>query len=94
MKSVLVRIEPKLVAEVDKMVGDEGMYHSRNAFFRDAVRARLIQLKAQEISARTKPIVEKLKQRGYKQKMITPEEKKKVAIEYLKDLGMSIEELK
>jgi len=94
MKSVLVRIEPKLVEEVDSLVGENGMYHSRNAFFRDAVRARLIQLRAAEISEKTKPIVEKLRKRGYKPKTITREEKKKAADGYLRELDIDPAELK
>lgn len=38
-------IDPKLVREIDRLVKEHGMFSSRSDFIRDAIRARLIEVK-------------------------------------------------
>lgn len=45
MKHYSLVIEPKLVKEVDELIRKNGMYSSRSDFIRDAIRARLIEVK-------------------------------------------------
>ncbi len=89
MKSILVRVEPRLVDEIDQLVHDEGLYRSRNAFLRDAVRSRLIEVRATLIREKTKPIIEKLRERGYKPRMVTREDREAALNEYLKSKGVN-----
>jgi len=94
MKSIVVRMEPRLVNEVDQLVHDEGLYRSRNAFVRDAVRARLVEIRAALIREKAKPAMEKLKQRGYKPREMTREERDAALDEYLKSKGVDPKEFK
>lgn len=93
-KQFIVRMEPNLVKEVDRLVRDDRLYRSRNEFFRDAVRARLIEIRAVMIEEKAKPMIEKLRKRGYRPRMMTQEEKQKAADEYLGSKGIDAEEFK
>jgi len=45
MKCYSLVIEPKLVKEIDRLVKDHGMFSSRSDFIRDAIRARVIEIR-------------------------------------------------
>ena len=45
MKHYSLVIDPKLVKEIDKLVKDHGIFSSRSDFIRDAIRARLIEIR-------------------------------------------------
>lgn len=45
MKCYSLVIEPTLVKEIDKLIKEHGLFSSRSAFIRDAIRARLIEVK-------------------------------------------------
>lgn len=45
MKHYSLVIEERLVGEIDKLVSEIGLYSSRSDFIRDAIRARLIEVK-------------------------------------------------
>jgi len=45
MKHYSLVIEPKLVKQIDKLVKEHGMFSSRSDFIRDAIRARLFEVK-------------------------------------------------
>ena len=45
MKCYSLVIEPKLVKEIDKLVKEHGLFSSRSDFIRDAIRARLFEVK-------------------------------------------------
>ena len=45
MKCYSLVIDPKLVKEIDKLVKEHGLFSSRSDFIRDAIRARLIEVK-------------------------------------------------
>jgi len=45
MKCYSLVIDQKLVKEIDKLVKEHGLFSSRSDFIRDAIRARLIEVK-------------------------------------------------
>ena len=45
MKHYSLVIDPKLVKKIDKLVEEHGLFSSRSDFIRDAIRARLIEVK-------------------------------------------------
>lgn len=45
MKHYSLVIEPKLVEQIDKLIEEHGIFSSRSDFIRDAIRARLIEIK-------------------------------------------------
>ncbi len=45
MKHYSLVIEEKLVKEIDRLIKNHGMFSSRSDFIRDAIRARLLELK-------------------------------------------------
>lgn len=45
MKHYSLVIEPKLVAQVDDLIKNHGLYSSRSDFIRDAIRQRLIEIR-------------------------------------------------
>jgi len=45
MKHYSLVIEPKLVKQIDRLIKEHGLYSSRSDFIRDAIRARLIEVK-------------------------------------------------
>ena len=50
MKHYSLVIDPKLVKEIDKLVKDHGIFSSRSDFIRDAIRARLIEVRKSLLS--------------------------------------------
>ena len=50
MKHYSLVIDPKLVKEIDKLVKDHGIFSSRSDFIRDAIRARLIEVRKNLLS--------------------------------------------
>ena len=45
MKHYSLVIDPKLVKEIDRLIKEHGLFSSRSDFIRDAIRARLIEVK-------------------------------------------------
>jgi Arc/MetJ-type ribon-helix-helix transcriptional regulator len=45
MKCYSLVIDPKLVKEIDRLVKEHGLFSSRSDFIRDAIRARLFEVK-------------------------------------------------
>ena len=45
MKHYSLVIDPKLVKEIDKLIKEHGLFSSRSDFIRDAIRARLIEVR-------------------------------------------------
>jgi len=45
MKHYSLVIDPKLVKQIDKLVKEHGLFSSRSDFIRDAIRARLIEVR-------------------------------------------------
>jgi Arc/MetJ-type ribon-helix-helix transcriptional regulator len=45
MKQYNLVIDERLIKEVDKLIKEKGLYSSRSDFIRDAIRARLIELR-------------------------------------------------
>jgi len=45
MKCYSLVIEPKLVKEIDRLVKEHGLFSSRSDFIRDAIRARLFEVR-------------------------------------------------
>lgn len=45
MKCYSLVIEPKLVKEIDRLVREHGLFSSRSDFIRDAIRARLFEVR-------------------------------------------------
>ena len=45
MKCYSLVIDPKLVKQIDKLIKEHGLFSSRSDFIRDAIRARLIEIK-------------------------------------------------
>lgn len=45
MKQYNLVIDERLIAEVDRLIEEHGLYHSRSDFIRDAIRSRLLELK-------------------------------------------------
>ncbi len=57
MKHYSLVIDPKLVRQIDKLIKQHGLFSSRSDFIRDAIRARLIEVKKTILGkeAREKP---------------------------------------
>ncbi len=57
MKHYSLVIDPKLVRQIDKLIKEHGLFSSRSDFIRDAIRARLIEVKKTILGeeAREKP---------------------------------------
>lgn len=67
MKCYSLVIEPRLVKQVDRLIKEHGLYSSRSDFIRDAIRARLIEVK--------KTVLEKeVKEKESKKKLEKEEE--------------------
>lgn len=45
LKCYSLVIDPKLVKQIDSLIKEHGLYSSRSDFIRDAIRARLIEVK-------------------------------------------------
>ncbi len=45
MKHYSLVIDPKLVKEIDRLIKEHGLFSSRSDFIRDAIRARLIEVR-------------------------------------------------
>ncbi|MBN2067745.1 MAG: ribbon-helix-helix protein, CopG family [Candidatus Diapherotrites archaeon] len=45
MKCYSLVIDPKLVKEIDNLIKEHGLFSSRSDFIRDAIRARLIEVR-------------------------------------------------
>jgi len=69
-------IEPKLVKEIDKLIKEHGMFSSRSDFIRDAIRARLIEVKKTVLGKEEKE--EKGAKQGTKGRKASPKEEKAV----------------
>jgi len=65
-------IEPKLVKEIDKLIKEHGMFSSRSDFIRDAIRARLIEVKKTVLGKEEK------EEKGAKGRKASPKEEKAV----------------
>ena len=50
MKHYSLVIDPKLVKQIDKLVKEHGLFSSRSDFIRDAIRARLIEVRKSLLS--------------------------------------------
>ena len=50
MKHYSLVIDPKLVKQIDKLVKEHGLFSSRSDFIRDAIRARLIEVRKNLLS--------------------------------------------
>ncbi len=50
MKHYSLVIDPKLVKKIDKLVKEHGLFSSRSDFIRDAIRARLIEVRKSLLS--------------------------------------------
>lgn len=86
MKQYALTIDPKLMKKVDEIVKKEGLYHSRNDFVRDALRAKVLALEWRlNFRADVKKMRETALARGWNGKMPTKEERNKIAIEFLKE---------
>lgn len=61
MKHYSLVIDPKLVKEIDDLIKKHGLFSSRSDFIRDAIRARLIEIKKSILNKETdKPTEEEL----------------------------------
>ncbi|MBI5884606.1 ribbon-helix-helix protein, CopG family [archaeon] len=88
LKQYAITIDPKLMKKVDEAVKKDGLYHSRNDFVRDAIRAKLVDLEWKlGFRASVKKMREKALGRGWDGKLLTKEEKDKIALDYMKELG-------
>ena len=63
MKHYSLVIDPKLVKQIDKLVKEHGLFSSRSDFIRDAIRARLIEIRKNLLNKELKnPDEEELEQ--------------------------------
>ncbi len=59
MKCYSLVIDPKLVKEIDRLVREHGLFSSRSDFIRDAIRARLIEVKKTVLGEKVEETVSK-----------------------------------
>lgn len=90
MKQYALTIDPKLMKKVDEIVKMEGLYHSRNDFVRDALRAKVLALEWRlNFRESAKKMRELALKRGWDGKLLSKKEKDRIAVEHFKKLGIA-----
>ncbi len=86
MEQYSITMEPRLVQAVDSLVQKEGLYNSRNDFIRDAIRARILEVRKAEIDRRVKIVADRIRARGITPRMPTEEERQALFEEFVKEV--------
>lgn len=88
-----MNVEPALIAKVDEIIKAVKWYSSRNEFIRDAIRSKIVELERAEIRKDLKQVAKTCLKRGWNGEMPTREEREKCLKEFLKEKGLSWDEL-
>lgn len=87
MKQITVMLEPDLIKSIDDVVKNEGLYHSRNDFIRDAARQKIIEFRKMSLRKAATEMNRIAKSRGWDGTLLTKEEREKIAVEFAKEKG-------
>lgn len=93
MENILVEIKPQLSTKINKLIKETNISTSTEEFINSAVRSYLIKYRAKHIRKKTRPLIHKLRKRGYVPKPITQKVKIKTADNYLKKKGLTYNDL-
>ena len=87
LQSYSIKLQPRLVEQIDELVKVEHLYPSRNEFLREAVRVHLREVRRESIQAKTEELKKKAAKHP-KSPLISREEKERIAKEFLKEKGL------
>ncbi|MBN2067747.1 MAG: ribbon-helix-helix protein, CopG family [Candidatus Diapherotrites archaeon] len=91
MRQYVMNVEPKLIAEVDRIIKKEKLYSSRNEFIRDAIRGKVLDYRRLLLRAELRKIAENALAKGWNGKMPSKKQRGKIAEEYLAERGLSLD---
>ncbi len=94
MENNIVAIKPNLCKEIDNIIKKEDITGSVEDFVNLAVRNYLIEYHAKKMRGKARPFVDNLKKGGYAPKPITREDKIRTAEKYLKEKGLTFDDLR
>jgi Arc/MetJ-type ribon-helix-helix transcriptional regulator len=95
MKMLSVQVEDTFVQEIDELVQQSGQFSSRSEFLKDAIRNNIKRVQESvayraKVRAAFKRLAKKAIQRGWDGKMPTPEERDRIAEEYVRKNGIKL----
>ena len=89
MAMATFEIEDKFMESIDALLKKTGLYKTRSEFFKDSVRSKFKEINEQEWRKKFREETEKMSKvayaRGYKGGLITPEQRDKIAREFIKE---------
>lgn len=93
VKMVSVELEDKFVKNIDLQITKTGIYSSRSEFLKDSIRKNYREMilqdpKLREIHEAFEPLRKLARERGTEIRMLSKEEKNKIAMEYAKEKGI------
>ncbi|MFH1256876.1 MAG: ribbon-helix-helix domain-containing protein [Candidatus Diapherotrites archaeon] len=91
MQQYVMNMEPALIKEVDKIVKSEKLHNSRNEFIRDAVRSKVLEFRRSKVRKMLREIRDNALKNGWNGELLTREERDKMAKEFMKKKGFSLD---
>ena len=88
MEQFNIRMEKKLIEDIDRIVESDGSFNSRSNYIRTRLREDIMEDKKWMMDEYAVKIGKIILERGAKPGLITQEEKKQIADEFLREKGL------